>query len=363
MSLLIIYVFLLMLNLFYIFKKKENKILIFISFLILLILMSGNHNNPVVNGKTMDLFYYERDYNLVLNQKIQDSFLYYIFFASQYLANLVGFSYYIWLTVISFFVIVAIIFCVRKFHLDMHSVLFYFMFYIIALYTGLKYFYGMILAFYGMANLIKNNKLKFCIAILIASGIHPMYYFFFVMLFIDNKYFKPKYIFRTSLTLMLFVILFGKNKFVGTISNIIYIMLSDNSITRSVYFTESTNYGFLIPIMLHLISMYYSFMYFKYMKLLGNKELIYEANRIYSLNLMCALLYPLFLIAVTFSRYITVISLITLFLSSRGVKQLPIRYRKKIVGISFVVLLFFGFYFYYVQNYFFYNLIPFFSLN
>lgn len=363
-TLLSTYIILILLNLWYIFQKKDNRIVAAFTVLLLFILMSANHNVSVINGKTMDLFYYERDYYLVTSQNIQDSKLYYLFFASQYIANTFGLSYYSWLAITSGLCLSLLLLAVRKFDLCIHYVLFFFMYYVIALYAGLKYFYGMIPIIFGIYWLMKNKKLWFIVAVLIASGIHFMYFFFFVMLLIDNKYFKPKFVFRVCIGLMILVIAFGKSTFIRTISAFMYFALEDSLATRSIYFTEFTNLGFLIPIMLHLVTLLYANRYLKVVKRCFNDiALLSDARRLYSINQLCVFLYPLFLIAITFSRYITVVSLVTLFLSSNAIKKMPCRYKKVMFFYSFFVLLFFGFYFYYFQHYLDYNLVPFFTVG
>lgn len=357
------YIILMLFNLFYYYQRRNNGLIWSLTLVLLVVLMSANHNVTVINGKTMDLFYYERDYYLVRNQNIQDSSLYYLFFASQLLANIMGASYYTWLTVSSVLCIFALFIAIRKFDLDIHYVLFFFMYYVIALYTGLKYFYGMIPILFGIYFLIKQKKLWFVICVILASGIHPMYYFFLTLLFIDSKFFKPKYIFRVCAGLMFVVIVFGKTRFINAISSFIYLVFERQSLSRSVYFTGSTNLGFLIPIMLHIVTLIYSKKYLNCIKYyFEDTYLVKEAERMYSINQMCILLYPFFLIAVTFSRYITVVSFVTIALSSNGLKRLSKKGKQKMFLYDILILAFFGFYFYYVQHYWEYNLVPFFTV-
>lgn len=357
------YIILMLFNLFYYSQRRNNRLIWFLSLVLLVFLMSANHNVTVINGKTMDLFYYERDYYLVSKQNIQDSVLYYLFFTSQLLANTMGASYYTWLTVSSILCILSLFIAIRKFDLDIHYVLFFFMYYVIAFYTGLKYFYGMIPILFGLYYLTKQKKAWFVICVIIAGGLHPMYYFFLTFLFIDSKYFKPKYIFRICVGLMLVVIVFGKTRFINAISSFLYLLFERQSLSRSVYFTESTNLGFLIPIMLHIVTLIYSKKYLNCVKYyFEDSYLVKEAERLYSINQMCILLYPLFLIAVTFSRYITVVSFVTIALSSNGLKRMSIKYKQTLFLYGIIILVFFGFYFYYVQHYWEYNLVPFFTV-
>ena len=363
--LIILYVALMLINLYKSLQHKDSVFLYFLSFLLLVILMCGHLYTGT--GDSTDLYYYERDYSNVLTQyNIQDYSLYYLFWGTQVLGNILGLSYHSWWMIMTILSLLAVYKFINDNKCNRNFCIFVFMFYAVALYTGLKYYYGLCVLLLGIKYLIRNlkrDKLKFVLFVLLASGFHAMYYLFLILVLIDMPLLTPKLIFQVSIVLFVAILLIGRSFFVTVVQSILVPILKNFGITRFVYFQDNTNLGVFVPIALHIVTLFYSYTYYKIVKYEKKDELYMNANRILRVNQIMVLIYPLYLFAVTFARLNTVISLITLFLSSVHYSEFSYRSRKRLLLCEIIVLVVFGLYFYGVCGYFDYNLKPMFDIN
>lgn len=360
-----VYVLLMLINLYKSLRRKQSVIPEILALILLAILMCGHLYTGT--GDSTDLYYYERDYaNVLTRYNIRDYSLYYLFWGSQVLGNIIGISYHSWWMIMTVLSLIAVYKTIKDNKCNKNFCIFFFMFYAVALYTGLKYYYGLCVLLLGTKYLLRNtkgDKLRFALFVILASGFHAMYYLFLILILIDVPILTPKVIFRITSVIFVGVLFLGRYSFVTSVSNIIVPILSESGNTRFVYFQDSTNWGVVVPIALHLITLFYSYKYYKLVKYERKDELSINADRILRINLIMVLIYPLYLFAVTFARLNTVISILTIIYSSVHYSDFSYRTRKRLLLYGIIVLIVFGLYFYGVCGYYDYNLKPMFDVN
>ena len=357
----VFYFIIMIMNMCYCFKNRESKILSTTTFILLFILMCGHHY--VGNGDSTDLYYYWRDYNDVFSGK-QDEILYFLFYFTQSIAKFFMLTYYQWwavMTAVSLYLVSKII---RAFSLNSHYCLLFFSFYVLALYTGLKYYYGFCLFLLALNYFIRDRRgdnLRFIACILLAGAMHAMYYLFLLFLFAKNKIVKPFNLMVIMSLLLLFTVFVDRNLLLGMLSPILLIVSAEINVTRDIYFLDSTNYGFIIPLVLHVVTLVYSLVYYKLSLSQKNISIQAEAKMLYEFNVMGCILYPLFFYAVTFTRYITVMALASVFISGKGFKLFSRKKKVELMMCGLVLSIFFSLYFFGPCNYLEYNVIPLFD--
>ncbi len=331
----------------YLSGKKEQKFLIFLSFGLLFFVMCFKTNVQPVDGFIMDLAYYERDYNLFTGINSTYEKMYYLFFSTQVIGHKLGLSFVAWWAVWCFFLLVLLFRGVKRFGYNTHRFLTYFFFFVIALYASLKQFSGFVFFFYGVSFLVRHGKkdrLRFILFTLIAGGFHPMFYMMLVLLLVDLKTLKPKYIFGAAAALMVCVATFAKPVFVSLVRQMANSFLQNGS--GNAYFESTTNFGFLIPVALHLSNLLFSYWYYKSVQSLENPSVITKAKYLYFANLICTVFYPFFLFATVFTRLITIMSLLTLVFSGEGICRLSMTRRQQLMPFSLVTVFLFALYFF-----------------
>ena len=365
--LVFLYAILMVLNIVVSFKRKKNILPELLCFLLLTFLMCGHTYSN--SGDSTDLFYYERDYNSILSNRsnIQDYSLYYLFWESQKIGKLIGLSYRSWWTIMTVVSLIIIYIVLKTNNCNTNYCLFFFMFFAIALYTGLKYYYGFCLLSLGIKYLLRNkgikDKLIYLLFVVLAGGFHAMHYFFVLLLLIDSRLFSPKVIFYITIPSFALVLFFFRNLFTSSVFNIVSPILLEHDNSRVVYFQSTTNLGVLIPISLHLVTLLYAF---KYKGIVFDENVVAlkkNAKRILLINLFIVLLYPLYLFAITFARINTVVAILTLFFSSSNLSSLPSSRQRELFLYGTLVIVVFGFYFYGACGYFDYNFKPMFEPN
>ncbi len=87
-----------------------------------------------------------------------------------------------------------------------------------------------------------------------------------------------------------------------------------------MYFDLRTNWGFLIPISIHILTTVYSFIYREIVRQYDQDKWYFYANTLLYVNLIAVIFYPTFMIALTFMRLLTSLSLTTIIASGYGQK-------------------------------------------
>ena len=305
-----------MINFVFHYKQYKSKIFSFITLVFIGLLMCGHIY--VGNGDTSDFRGYAIQYYGINIDSARDFGFYYLFYATQMVGNFLSLTYYQWWGIMTALSLIAIARACKHFDYNVHSFLVYFMvYYIFVFYPGLKFYYGFCSFFYAISFLCRNQKYdkeKFLIFLLIAGGMHVLYYAFIIFLLVDLRILSPKKIFIITFFTVVVILLIGKNVFINSIIPIIgQIINSFDSENLNNYLSFRTNFGFVIPIVLHLFCLFYMRQCLAFMTP-NSYSMIY---RLYEIILLCTLFYPLYLLALTFMRFLTAMTLLMLVASSK----------------------------------------------
>lgn len=345
---------------------KIKRIVFALSVILLTILMCGHHY--IGNGDSRDFYGYWNDYQNLQRGISRDFGFYYLFYFTQLVAIKMGLSFYAWwaiMTVLSWGIIIK---TCKLFQVVPHFFLVFFMlYYVFIFYTGLKFWYGFCMLLVAVGYYCSSSSRRiflFVLFTLLAGGFHVMYYIFLLLLLGEIKIITPKRLFSITVVLFIGVFLFGRNRFLSAFEPILNSMFSSlDSENLNSYFTSRTNLGFVFPVAAQLLSLTISKINKEY---LCNKENIDEeeilfSDRLYQLNLICVLFYPLFLFALTFMRLITAFSLVTIILVSRSIDEHSLREKNVVLGISLLLIGIFAYVNFGMSDYYHYAYIPFFD--
>lgn len=165
-------------------------------------------------------------------------------------------------------------------------------------------FFGMSLLLVGVAHLIRDdshNRIKFVIAILLATGFHMVFLFYIPFIFIYrrtvSKQLLKVYIFTTAI-----VFLFSTVASVSGLAGIIQRVLTIVGLNSyQSYLSARTRYGHYYPMLIHLVSCVYSFYFYRKAEKedLSCKEI---CRIILLLNLYGIFAFPLFRFQLTIAR-------------------------------------------------------------
>jgi|GEM_PF-7063686 len=298
-------------------NKKKSYLFVYITSILLFFLMSGY--KFAGEGDAMDFYGYWYGYTKFEILEIKNFWFYYLFYTSERIGIYLSLNFYQWWALMTALSLTFLISSIRKRKYNPHLFLFYFMiYYVFLLYGGLKFFYGFCLFQYAITFLIKGEKggkRKFIIVTLLAGGFHVMYYMFLVLAIIDlkikNREFLIKVISIISIIFSALVLLTGRN----LLDSIQVIVDSIENDKLSSYFSLRTRWGFLLPIGVHVLTVLYSFIYRNIVKKYNQEKWYFYANTLFYVNLIAVVFYPLFMIALTFMRLLTSLSLTTIIAS------------------------------------------------
>lgn len=359
--LIFIYSLLLLGNLLLVILNKKNKFIAIFSFVVLLFLFCGHEY--VGNGDSNDFLGYLQDYDNVAVTTSRDFWFYYLFYCTQIFSKLLGLNFYQWWAIMTYFALRMLWVTNKRFNLNIHHCLLWIMaYYGFILYTGLKFFYGFCFMFLACCNLFHesdNGNKKFILYTLLAGGMHVMYYFFLILLFNKVRFLSPKKVFILSIISFVFMLIGGKGLLMTFLGPLVYSLNSDN---LNQYFTTQTNLGFLIPLTIHFILLVYIFIVDKIYsrKPVLNNESCTRKNNAYKLKdtkiilnstLLLTLIYPLFLVSLTFNRIYTAYSLILIMISSTFICNFSKLHRMGVLFFPFLIIVIYYIFNFYLNNY------------
>ena len=352
-----------LINLIIPIKGKKCLILFSLTIVFIGILICGHEY--IGDGDSTDFLHYQRDYesNFIY---VDSTNLYYLFYGSQKLAINFGLDYFMWWKIMTVITCSVLLFTIYKFNLNGNYFLFSYMFIIITMYAGFKYYYGFVFFFVALCCLFyakKHNLFWFYFFVIVASGLHIMYYIFLLLPIIKFKVFKEKIFIIVFLILFILIFL---GKFIGggsyimqLISNFVVDIFQSQESDRGVYFETQTNYGFIILVAIHFMIFVFSYYYRK--KCISYDVCDNSVNLLYRLCIFYFIFYPFFFFSLTFIRLLTTLSIFVITVSANKFSYFKSSDRIKISLIAFVIFVFFALYFFGQNNCWNYNLIPLFS--
>lgn len=321
-----IYIILLWVNLLIMLKGKKSRQFYIVTLIFLFFLMCGHQYKG--NGDSRDFYGYFIDYYRGAQGEYRDFPFYYLFYITQKIAQSLSMTFYQWWAAMTAFSLLFISWVFRKFEIRHQCFLVYFMSYFIFIfYTGLKFYYGFCLLLCAVCYLVRGKEkddLRFSLFVLLAGGMHALYYPFLLLLLIRSKVFSPQKIFIISMTLCLVMFTFGKVGITNFLQNLILPILdTTESNNLRNYFLSRVNFGYLIPVSVHLLTLFY-LSRVKYLSTIRKGSLIDNryANRLYDMCLLLTLLYPLYMFSLTFTRLLTAFVLCALSISYSCIKDL-----------------------------------------
>jgi hypothetical protein len=277
------------------FKRINTKILNVIFFIILWILFGFNNSNP-------DYLNYQRRYdNYLLNPEPGFRFIIKVF-------NDMGFNFQEFLLIISFISLFLIIKSIKNYTNKTYLVLFlYFVFPFFIDVVQIRNFLSMVIVFYSFKYLLSYKTIdlaKYILLVILASTIH--YSALFYLIFVIIQFVSLE---KIILITILFVLLFSFFSYTNILYNIMDVFFDSSKVLN--WFSYRTNFGFIIPIFLQIISLFPLIYIFNksvnkgFLKLSGNnikKNKITLINNILKINFLALILFIFYIYNTTFFR-------------------------------------------------------------
>ena len=201
-------------------------------------------------------------------------------------------------------------------------------------------FVGMSLLLVGLSHLItaeSHNRIKYVIAILLASGFHVVFLFYIPFIFIyrrtDSKQLLKVYVFTTAI-----VFLFSTVASVSGLAGIIQRILTATGFsTYQSYFGARTRFGHYYPMLNHIISCAYSYYFYRNAEKNGFecKEI---CRIILLLNLYGIFSFPLFRFQLTLARLTRNLEMLTFISGVLFAKKQTNKNVRVIVIIALLIL-------------------------
>lgn len=361
--LIIIYIIFAIGHLLFYLDNKRSYLFVFITSIFIFLLMSGH--KYAGSGDAGDFGSYLYGYTKFEILERKDFWFYYLFYTSERIGIYLSLNFYQWWAVMTALSLTFIISTIKKREYNPHLFFFFFMiYYVFLFYGGLKFFYGFCLFQYAFTFLLKGEKggkLKFVLITLLAGGFHVMYYMFLVLALIDLKIKNRKLLIKViiifSLSFSVFTILIGRN----LLNSIQVIVDSIENDKLSTYFGLRTNWGFLLPVVIHVLTTLYSFIYRNIVRKYNQDKWYFYANTLFYVNLIAIVFYPLFMIALTFMRLLTSLSLTTIIASGYGQEYFNKMDRLKLLLSGFIIICFYYYINMYLGGYMEKTVLPFFD--
>ena len=187
-------------------------------------------------------------------------------------------------------------------------------------YSGFKFFYGFcffLLAYGFLLKEEKNSRLKYVLALLIAGGFHPMYYFFLLFLLTPKR--NPKYfVSAIAIGALLLTIIARLSGSAASILAPFFNMLDNEHIDK--YIDLSVHWGFYLPVFLQIVIVYIAVRMRKYREVVGLPERATET--LYYTTILSLVFCPFYALALTFMRLQTAFSLVIVSANSIHVNDL-----------------------------------------
>ena len=345
--LIIIYIFFTLGHVFLYLNKKESNFFVFITSVLLFFLMSGHEY--VGNGDGIDFITYENSYISFDILNLKDFWFYYLFYSAERIGIYFSLNYFQWWAVMTALSLIFIITTIIRRRYNPHLFFFFFMiYYVFVFYGGLKFYYGFFLFQYAFTFLIKDEKggkHKYILLTLLAGGFHVMYYIFLVFGLVNLKIKNRKYLLKIIIfsSIILSVLIKASG---GSLLNFAQAIIEGQGNDNiSGYFALRTSWGFLLPIGIHVLTTIYAFTYRNIVRKYDQGKWYLYANSMLYVSLMAVIFYPTFMIALTFMRILTALSLSIIIASGYGQKYFNLRDRLKLLLSGFMII----FLYYYIN--------------
>ena len=309
------------------YGKRTNPLILFLSFIIIFLLMSGYRNT---SGYTNDLLYFEIEYNNIINGLGSSYEFGYILLMK--IGSIFTQDFYTFRSIIIGILLLFLFKTIRKWAPSPHYVIALFCSYLVILSAiQFRYFIALVIFLIGLNILLFSNyrfkKMIFSYFILIASTIHLSFLLYFVFLLISKisrGSNKEKII--ASLTFVFCFIIFLNNNQIPGLSQVLGLI---DNYKAQVYLNQTTNYGFIYPFILHLSSILLSFWALKLTIKSQDNEAIPLVKNVYKINLLVVLFFPFFMLQLTFYRLARNILLVNYLIFSQIIISKKIHYTKR----------------------------------
>lgn len=251
---ILVYIFILLLNITLAFRNKQSKFVIFLSLIVITLLIGGAGPNYL--GQS-DYFNYQRGYENIGNISITDNFQigHTLLFKLGNALNLDFFTFRLLIVGICVFVIYKYV--IKKYSNNItYIILLYMLYPMIIDSEHLRNFIGMTILLIAIkfleTNSIKGN-VNFLLMVLLASIFHTAFFLYGILIFANTKDHNRlvKTISISTIILSLMTIL--NNNQIPFLS-LAMTWIEDDRITS--YLTSRTNLGYIIPMTLHLTSIF-----------------------------------------------------------------------------------------------------------
>lgn len=290
----ILSVLLLFFNLMYSFGKRHIKVTAFSLLLFAWVLFWGSTINP--DYRAYSLIYQS-------NAEIPTESMEIGYILLIKIGNLLGLNYQMFLLFISLFSFSIMHNTIRKYTDNLNFVYsLYFLFPFFLDVVQIRNFVMMAIFIFSTRYLLSNEKLKYCLSILIASTIHITAFAYMPMVFINIKHKNILARWLVILSLAISVVILLNNKQIPFLN---YLTIGTGIDKLESYFETKTRYGFLIFWGLQILSYAMMFITKKLYKKYDKKEICDQGRYIelvYWINILSFVFFPLYLINSNFTR-------------------------------------------------------------
>ncbi|HFI0796561.1 TPA: EpsG family protein [Streptococcus suis] len=274
---------------------KSNLLIVLITFILFYLLMAGYRNN---SGLTNDLLNNQAEYYLVNSFNISNYEPIFVFLMR--VGGLLSLDFYSWRALMIFIALLILFVSALKWTPNPHFIFAMFGTNLLIQSSHLfRNFLALSLFFMGQC-IYKYSESRyrkvFFITLFIFSGlIHASFLLYLPLLLIDTKFFKSnKHIIFYSVFFLCLLLFFFGSQIPG-----LNFIASKIGISRlDVYLQNRTTFGFILFILLHLLSLFSIF-------LIKKRQFLTKGNEIsFNFQLISVIYYPLFMIDGTFIRLV-----------------------------------------------------------
>lgn len=338
---IIIYVFIILLNVVFAFRKRHSKKIALLSLIIILFLMAGSGPNYIGQN---DYINYKIIYeNIGSNTKSISDDLFIGFNLLMKIGSLFNISFFYYrFIIIAFCLFLIYYFIIKKYAYNYNYVILFYMLYPMIIDSEqFKNFIAFTLLFVGISFLLKNSfkgRIYFVLFLFLATSIHIAFILYLPLILINRTH-KNKLIFLIFLFFIFLTALIIIND-----NQIPFMRLLIKNIEnkRIIYYLKSnTNLGFLIPFTLNFVNMGLVFLSRKIIVKKGNKRLYpnkvsiinndrYQSkdyifvDMIFWINIVSIIYFPLYIKSLIFyrlSRNLIILNIVVYSIASKSIRQ------------------------------------------
>lgn len=294
------------LNIYFILRNKENKIVSFLTWVLLFILFSSN---SAISG---DAYKYKIDYEYGAFGKnwveAGNELL-------KFVCKSIGLNSYNQYLIVLFGVSSVLIFLgMRKLNGSFHIIFSATMGFIFpAMAVAIRFFLAFSIFVFCLSFLINGQRLKYIIGIIIATTFHRSALFFLLFLLTENVYknkdndkYRKKLVYFVggfAICCAAYALVLRKLPFVSLISSTLLRFLPDANIKVDAYFGTFTRFGFLIMLIVYVANFIFSRYMMNIVRQNNYEESIVRLSSFgYTVNVLLAALLPLTVVNLVFFR-------------------------------------------------------------